>query len=265
MRANHAIPVQPQAVSVRSDGPGRNPRRAGGRLPRPHVLAAGGVALAQVWGLGLGATGAYAATAEPDSALVGRADVPALLDGLTGTTAPALRHPAAPVEQVLQDRIRAGGLPLPGQAAGVPDAFAIAAVLLPAAPPQPRGDALRPSRSRPEEGADRSPSNAGAAARPGADVATDPAAVPPPLPPGGAATGGGAAVPGAATTGRRTGMVPVRFQDPAQPVADDPLSLTAATPVEPDDDLTAVLVPIAGGMLLSGAAMYKHRGLPRGH
>ncbi len=27
----------------------------------------------------------------------------------------------------------------------------------------------------------------------------------------------------------------------------------------------AVLVPITAGLLLTGAAMYKHRGLPRGH
>lgn len=28
---------------------------------------------------------------------------------------------------------------------------------------------------------------------------------------------------------------------------------------------TAVLAPIAAGLLLTGAAMCKHRGLPRGH
>ncbi|MGK4580921.1 hypothetical protein [Kitasatospora sp. HPMI-4] len=266
MRAIHAIPAQPGAAPVQPDRPGRIPPQTGGRLPRPRALAVGGALLAQVWGLGIGITGAYAATAaEPDTDLVGRADAPALLDGLAGSAAPALRQPAAPVEHVLQDRIRAGGLPLPGQAAGVPDAFAIAAVLLPAAPSQPRGNGPRASRSAPADGEAGSPDTADAETRPATEAAADQAAVPPQVAPGGTSGNGAGAGFDAAATGGRPGPEPVRLQDPAQPLTVDPLALTAVTPVEPGGDLTAVLVPIAGGMLLTGAAMYKHRGLPRGH
>ncbi|WP_045300708.1 hypothetical protein [Saccharothrix sp. ST-888] len=222
--------------------------------------------LAQVWGLGLGVTSAYAATAEPDTDLVSRADAPALLDGLTGTAAPVLQHPTAPVEQVLQDRIRAGGLPLPGQATTVPDAFAIAAVLLPAVPPQPRGDGVpRASRSNPAETEARPAVGTGVPAQQAAALAADPAAVPSPVAPGGAGTAGAVLAPGAAWPADEAGPLSEQLRDPAQPLTDDGLALTAAAPVEAGDELTAVLVPIAGGMLLTGAAMYKHRGLPRGH
>lgn len=227
--------------------------------------------LAQVWSLGLGVSSAYATTAEPGADLVSRTDTPALLDTLTGTAAPVLKHSAGPVEQVLQDRIRAGGLPLPGQATTVPDAFAIAAVLLPGVPPQARGDgAPRASRSGPVGGEARSTAEPGTPARYATDA--DPASTPTPDAPGGNATSSGAG-PGSAASigrpGREMHPVAVQVLDPTQPLAgdgtEDGLALTAAIPVEGDGDLTAVLVPIAGGMLLTGAAMYKHRGLPRGH
>ncbi|MFD0572236.1 hypothetical protein ACFQ0T_27325 [Kitasatospora gansuensis] len=47
-------------------------------------------------------------------------------------------------------------------------------------------------------------------------------------------------------------------------VQPEPTVATAA-PVETEGKLTAVLVPIAAGLLLTGAAMYKHRGIPSGH
>lgn len=40
---------------------------------------------------------------------------------------------------------------------------------------------------------------------------------------------------------------------------------TATGPLAATGSEGAVLIPIAAGLLLTGAAMYKHRGLPRGH
>lgn len=88
--------------------------------------------------------------AEPGASAAGgagRADAPgpatgagAAVDTGKGTPAPAATSSGGggTVDQLLQNRIRAGGLPLPGQATTVPDAFAIAAVLLPTVPPQPQ-------------------------------------------------------------------------------------------------------------------------------
>ncbi|MDH6578800.1 hypothetical protein [Kitasatospora sp. MAP5-34] len=210
--------------------------------------------LAQVWGLGIGVTGAYAATGDLGTDLVSRADAPALLDQLTGIAVPLLGRQAAPVGQVLQDRIRAGGLPLPGQAATVPDAFAIAAVLLPSVPTQARGDdAPRASRSAPNGGEGRiATAQTGPAPQP-TDTRPDPAdpATPQTRPPTPVPAG---QPPVTATAG-----------SPDQPGTAQDLALAAETPVDSGDDYTTVLVPIAAGMLLTGAAMYKHRGLPGGH
>ncbi|MFB7943993.1 hypothetical protein ACFC6L_03645, partial [Kitasatospora phosalacinea] len=46
--------------------------------------------------------------------------------------------------------------------------------------------------------------------------------------------------------------------------APDRLALTAAPARPPNEDAFAVLIPIAAGLLLTAAAMYKHRGLPGG-
>ncbi|WP_344468978.1 hypothetical protein [Kitasatospora kazusensis] len=210
--------------------------------------------LAQVWGLGLGVTSAYAVGGDQETDLVSMTDAPALLDQLTGTALPLLGRPAAPVGQVLRERIRAGGLPLPGQAATVPDAFAIAAVLLPSVPSQSRGDdAPRASRSVPNAGEGRAAGPVG------------------PLPPA-VADHPAPARPIAAQAARSApvaaeqAVVGAQADSLDQPPADAPaLALTAATPVDGDGGYTTVLVPIAAGMLLTGAAMYKHRGLPRGH
>ncbi len=256
VRANHAIPPQPEAPAVLPLGrPGAGAGRPGaGWLPRPRALAAGGAVLAQVWGLGLGVTSAYAATGDPKPELVNRAESPALLDQLTGAAGPLLERQAAPVGQLLHDRIKAGGLPLPGQATTVPDAFAIAAVLLPSVPSQPRADdAPRASRSVPGGAEGRSSTGQVIPAAEAADPRADPAQ------PVQARTGRTRAVP----VGQSVGAVPTA--DPAQPPSTQELALTAATPVDGDGDFTTVLVPIAAGMLLTGAAMYKHRGLPGGH
>ncbi|AUG77338.1 hypothetical protein CFP65_2509 [Kitasatospora sp. MMS16-BH015] len=252
MRANHA--TEPEATAAPSVG------RPGGRLPRPRALAAGGAVLAQVWGLGFGLCPAYAAVGDPTTDLVSRADTPALLDQLTSDAVPLVERQTEPVGRVLHERIRQGGLPLPGQATTVPDAFAIAAVLLPSVPPQPRGDdPARASRSLQTGSDSRRPTDQAAAAPrtgEGAGTQADPAVGAP------APTSDGAPRP-AASPVLVPAQYPVGSVGPAGP--QDLTLATTATPVERGDDYTAVLVPIAAGLLLTGAAMYKHRGLPRGH
>ncbi|MER8187647.1 hypothetical protein [Kitasatospora sp. NPDC094015] len=215
--------------------------------------------LAQVWGLGLGfCAPAEAAAGEPGTGRSQHADAPApgLVDGLTETVAPVLDGAAAPVGQVLRDRIRAGDLPLPGQAATVPDAFTIATVLLPTVPPQPRRE-LPARASRSGQAVEAVLPAAGATATgPAQDAGTRPGpqAPPPARPPSGATP---TAVPHPATAP----------DDRDRPPTADELALAAATPLHPDgtDGGTAVLVPIAAGLLLAGAAAFKHRGLPSGH
>lgn len=214
--------------------------------------------LAHVWGLGLGVTSAYASDGPAvvdlvNQDLVNQADAPALLGRLTGATVPVLEQQTASVTRALQDRIRTDGLPLPGQATTVPDAFAIAAVLLPAVPPQPRGDGTpRASRSGPgPEAASSSAPMVATAPRPSTVIEP-------------ASTGPGAdAAPGAEPVVRTADFRLVNGS--WERMAPDELALTAAAPVETEGKLTAVLVPIAAGLLLTGAAMYKHRGIPSGH
>ncbi|MEU6235664.1 hypothetical protein [Kitasatospora sp. NPDC047058] len=171
---------------------------------------------------------------------------------------------AAPVGSVLQDRIRAGGLPLPGQQAAVPDAFAIASGLLDAAPAQDRPAAARAPRDAGGE----------EAAVPGPAGAADAGAAPP-------ASGqhGLSAPPPVRVSDDRRGEAPGRpggpdgggvrstLQDLSAPREDLALAATATAPAGQGlaGTGTAVLAPIAAGLLLTGAAMYKHRGLPRGH
>jgi hypothetical protein len=51
----------------------------------------------------------------------------------------------------------------------------------------------------------------------------------------------------------------------AAPVNDRSTTAQDSEPHLADRVERAVLIPIAAGLLLTGAAMYKHRGLPRGH
>ncbi|MBO1418476.1 hypothetical protein J0670_28210, partial [Streptomyces sp. FH025] len=124
MRANHA--TKPQEPAPRGvDGA----RRALARwLPHPRAVAVGGALLAQLWGVG--APGAYAATADPPTGrtepAVRRTHGVTTLDGQSAVRPAEPGHPAdgapahspAPVGELtdggpdgaLRQRIRAGGL-----------------------------------------------------------------------------------------------------------------------------------------------------------
>ncbi|MEU9042842.1 MULTISPECIES: hypothetical protein [unclassified Kitasatospora] len=305
MRANHATkPQEPVPRGVAEDR-----RGIARRLPRPRAVAAAGALLAQLWGLG--AAGAYAASADPPREPARPAahhapygapapagptlDAPAL-DGpaLDGQSA---EHPVGPgpstggaprrspglagevsgggtvegapgtVGDTLQEQIRAGGLPLPGQQAAVPDAFALASGLLDTVPAQARPAEARasregeptglPSADRPQPGTTRStvprqreaseapPAPETSEADTPAGTSADPERAPAPAGPATAV-----AVPGAGGT-------------PETLVVADTATVTAVA--DGSATATAVLAPIAAGLLLTGAAMCKHRGLPRGH
>ncbi|MFD7580362.1 hypothetical protein ACFV61_18375, partial [Kitasatospora sp. NPDC059817] len=80
----------------------------------------------------------------------------------------------------------------------------------------------------------------------------------------------GRSAAGPATSRDRTGAttaLPVGPGAPAQPSETLALADTATVTAVGDGSATAtaVLAPIAAGLLLTGAAMCKHRGLPRGH
>ncbi|WP_405017502.1 hypothetical protein OHV05_10910 [Kitasatospora sp. NBC_00070] len=253
MRANHAARPRVEAPGGDPECQGRpGPAQGRGRLPRPRArtLAAGGAVLAHVWGLGLGVSSAYASDGPTVTDLVNQAGAPELLGRLTGATVPVLEQQTASVGRALQDRIRTDGLPLPGQATTVPDAFAIAAVLLPAVPPQPRGDG-EPRASRSVGGAEAAPGPL-----PVASAALRSAAV-------AQATVAGTAVDRTVPITRTADLQVV--QGSWEPVQPELAVSTTAAPVDTEGKLTAVLVPIAAGLLLTGAAMYKHRGIPSGH
>ncbi|MFB6891008.1 hypothetical protein ACFCX4_17050 [Kitasatospora sp. NPDC056327] len=179
-----------------------------------------------------------------------------------------------PVGGVLQERIRAGGLPLPGQRAAVPDAFAIASGLLDAAPAQGRPAETPAARGDTPDGPSApfadAPGDSTRAARPGADRHGSAAPPPPPQgrPPAPAVehpapAGGGGTRPAGRNPGPATPALPA-----AGPAVPPPAAVaTGAVTVAHDTagTATAVLAPIAAGLALTGAAMYKHRGLPRGH
>ncbi|MFE9427678.1 hypothetical protein ACFYNO_32455 [Kitasatospora sp. NPDC006697] len=277
------------------------PVPAAGRRQRVGALAAAGAVLAQLWGLGVGVAHAADGGGDP----VDRAIRAVGADSAGGPDAGAL--PLAEVDDLLRDRIRAGGLPLPGQAAAVPDAFAIAAVLLPAVPAQP-GSPRDPVRERQGVQDAGRPTRAGQPAAPGAHGsgagghqgsarAAEPGRAGPGSPragaPGGQAAGGqdgrnsgdgGAAVPRTADAASRDAPRPLVGLP--RPVDGGPALLTAppdgsgssaaglGRPVAAAQEAQtfsgggvqgAVLIPIAAGLLLTGAAMYKHRGLPKGH
>ncbi|MFB7473928.1 hypothetical protein [Kitasatospora sp. NPDC056184] len=273
-------------------------------LSRPRAVAAGGALLAQLWGFG--APAACAAGAEPVPEPAGRTvgrtltgaaasgdpaertgpdPADGLLDGLAGAVpevaagvlGPELDAATGSIGRALQDRIRAGGLPLPGQRAAVPDAFAIASGLLGTVPAQVRPAEAPPIRGEVSDG----PSGAGARPagtdrphRPGGTphgpAAPPPAPAPPDrLPPPAA----GPPAPAGGGSGRTDGRDRAAGADgvPAAGAAARLLAgtatRTAAVTVAHDTagTTTAVLAPITAGLLLTGAAMYKHRGLPKGH
>ncbi|MEV7772504.1 hypothetical protein [Kitasatospora sp. NPDC086791] len=306
MRANHATePPQPAHRGVAGARCGIARCGIARWLPGPRTVAAAGALLAQLWGLG--APGAYAATAdplrEPPPPAVRRAprvapalDGPALdgpaLDGPALDRQPAER-PAGPGQSAAeapgrspggigeptgggrvagatgavgdgwQERIRSGGLPLPGQRAAVPDAFAIASGLLDSAPAQDHPAEALASR----EGEPAGPPSAD---RPRSDGAhpTVPrqreAAEPPPV------LEASDTAPTAGTSADRDGTTaPAALARPGDGGTPETLAVadtaTVTTVGDGSATATAVLAPIAAGLLLTGAAMCKHRGLPRGH
>ncbi|MFF8773314.1 hypothetical protein [Kitasatospora sp. NPDC015120] len=267
--------------------------------------------MAQLWGFGAPVTCAAGADTLPEPAgrsvgraLTGGAAAPGgtaeqpgpdpsaeLLDGLTGAVPEvaadvlALEPAAAAgsIGRALQDLIRAGGLPLPGQRAAVPDAFAIASGLLGAS-----ADRARPAEA-PAAGEERPVGMSGGSARTDDARPARPAgaphgpAAPPPPPvapdrpprPGSgrpAPAGSGNGLPAGRSEGPAAGRERAAAA-PAVPAAGGTAPVagtaarTAAVTVAHDTagTATAVLAPIAAGLLLTGAAMYKHRGLPKGH
>ncbi|MEV7023920.1 hypothetical protein [Kitasatospora sp. NPDC093558] len=288
MRANHATRHQEPDPRVVTGAR----RSAGRRLPRPRAVAAGGALLAQLWGVG--ATGAYAATGDPlptpTEATVRRA-----LHGAAGQhdresaehTGTAARTPAANSPGLvgeltgttgalgggLQESIRAGGLPLPGQRAAVPDAFALASGLLGTVPAQGRspethtpreGEPSGPAAATGEHGGTRSAHPAGAASAVRKAEPTAAATVP-------AAPSGEPSGPTAPDATAGTGHAAQTSTSPSPAAPGSPATIaladtaTVTTAKEASGTATAVLAPIAAGLLLTGAAMWKHRGLPRGH
>ncbi|GAA2980073.1 hypothetical protein GCM10010519_13510 [Streptomyces lactacystinicus] len=177
-------------------------------------------------------------------------------DGTTGAV--------GAVGGTLQERIRAGGLPLPGQRAAVPDAFALASGLLVTLPARAGPDDPRASR----EGG---PAGLSSAARRRPDDSL------PAVPRQRRAAEGPLVQEATATTVDRAGPAaePDRPADSTAPAGAGPGrtpaavaiadTATAATSHDGSATATAVLAPIAAGLLLTGAAMWKHRGLPRGH
>ncbi len=196
-------------------------------------------------------------------------------DGANGTAPEPDGAPPLLVSGVLQDRIRAGGLPLPGQRAAVPDAFAIASGLLGTVPAQSRPTEARATRGEPVDGATGGSARSGegpGTGRTGGDQRRP--AAPPPAPtspdqprppvsghPDAVGTGNGPAA--------RAEHGPVAAGAPAFGPVSAPAGRTTTAAVTVAQDAagtaTAVLAPIAAGLALTGAAMYKHRGLPKGH
>ncbi|MED7952700.1 hypothetical protein [Streptomyces sp. BE303] len=212
----------------------------------------------------------------------GRTTAPGVLDHLAGPTAaivpvPELDAATTSVSSALQDRIRAGGLPLPGQRAALPDAFAIASGLLGTVPAQSRPAGARASREGAPDGPSAPVGRNGAgprATRPGGEQ-RGPAA-PPPAPgepgdrphhtaadrPGTGAAGSGRS---AAEPDRPTIAEGSPAAGPAGSTAGSTTTAAVTVAHGAPGTATAVLAPIAAGLALTGAAMYKHRGLPKGH
>ncbi|MEV7185497.1 hypothetical protein [Kitasatospora sp. NPDC093102] len=186
----------------------------------------------------------------------GPADEAAAVDGVAAV--------GGAVGDTLQERIRAGGLPLPGQRAAVPDAFALASGLLGTVPARTRPDGLRASR---EDGPDDLPSvgqRHARAARPTAPRQRE--AADGPLVQEVAATAADEAAP-ATEPDRTPGSTAPAVRGGGRNPETVAIAGTSAAATSGDGPATAtaVLAPIAAGLLLTGAAMCKHRGLPRGH
>ncbi|TWF99887.1 hypothetical protein [Kitasatospora viridis] len=274
-------------------------------MPRQRVatLAAASAVLAQLWGLGIGVAHAVdGSAADP----VGRTvrsvgstagqGTGALPDG--GSTVLPVSGGTTDVNGLLRDRIRAGGLPLPGQVTAVPDAFAIAAVLLPGPAAQPgsprdpvRGATAGAAGAQPPTGTGlpgaRGALGDGAGTHQGSARAEDPGRHGPgatrsaPVPGGGVEDG----QPGSHDSEAASRDAERPAVGAPHPVNGGPALLTAPAdgggasaglgqPVAAAQDAqsfpgggvrSAVLIPIAAGLLLTGAAMYKHKGLPKGH
>ncbi|GLW71802.1 hypothetical protein Kpho02_41010 [Kitasatospora phosalacinea] len=198
----------------------------------------------------------------------------AALDGLdpadpadpVGGAAATGTRPVQNLGATLGHHLGTGELPLPGHHADRPDAFSLAAGLLSAVPAQPRpGDPPRASRS--DSGDGREPGAPAPVATVPAQRApvASPAAAPADAPPA------DTVLPSPAPAPVRAGssLPPIPFGSPRpRPAvprpAPDRLTLTGAPTRSPGEDAFAVLVPIAAGLLLTAAAMYKHRGLPGG-
>ncbi|MFE4976045.1 hypothetical protein ACFRAR_28575 [Kitasatospora sp. NPDC056651] len=297
MRANHA--TKPQEPAPRGVAGAR--RGIARWLPRPRTAAAAGALLAQLWGFG--APAAYASSVDParhpsqPAVRLAPHGAPVidrpLLDGpvLDGQSAarPGGSGPSAgggpdrspgpagrpegngPVDgaagaagDTLQDRIRAGGLPLPGQRAAVPDAFALASGLLGAVPAQAWAAEARTAReddqADPSSAAERRPGLAHPALPPQREAAQ--------APPAQEAAATAVTEAGATTeTGRAPGATAPSAPGGGGTSETVAVADTAAATASGDGSATAtaVLAPIAAGLLLTGAAMCKHRGLPRGH
>ncbi|MFJ6622991.1 hypothetical protein ACIQOW_36125 [Kitasatospora sp. NPDC091335] len=228
-------------------------------LERPVLdgIALDGQSAERPLGSGQSANG----TAEHSPGLLGEPAAEGPVGGVAG--AAGVTGAVGALGDTLQDRIRAGGLPLPGQRAAVPDAFALASGLLgttpaQAVPAETRAPSVgepadRPSAARRHPGTDR-PAAArqreAAEAPPVQEAASTAAAESGPAGPEGAAAAPPSPLPGG---GGPPGTVAI---------AD---TATVTAPGHGSATATAVLAPIAAGLLLTGAAMCKHRGLPRGH
>ncbi|MEV6972320.1 hypothetical protein [Kitasatospora sp. NPDC093806] len=248
-----------------SSGPSGGPGASAGAADRPHAPQAGPE---QEGGRG---------AADPTPS-------PGLLGSLTGATpglgaVPGPDAATASVGGVLQDRIRAGGLPLPGQRAAVPDAFAIASGLLDAVPAQSRAAESRTSGGAVTDGPSAAPGRTGGTVPRSGRAGGEPhgPAAPPPAPgvpeqPQHAAADhpgltGGEGADGRPPGRERASAVPGTPTTGAAAPDFETVRTTAAATVANDVSgrATAVLAPIAAGLVLTGAAMYKHRGLPKGH
>ncbi|GAA4999089.1 hypothetical protein GCM10025734_33350 [Kitasatospora paranensis] len=116
--------------------------------------------LAQIWAVGLAPGSAHAAQAAgapgPGAGLIGTvADASVELRRLGADALPAVQWRTEPIGRLLQERLRACGLPLPGPGAGLPGTFALAALLHPAVPSHPRGDGGLATAAVPVRPADR--------------------------------------------------------------------------------------------------------------
>ncbi|MER6304163.1 hypothetical protein ABT247_32085 [Kitasatospora sp. NPDC001539] len=295
MRANHATkPLEPVRRGIAGAG-----RALARWLPRPGTVAAGGALLAQLWGVG--APGAYAAPVEPprgqtQPAVRGALRGGPVIDGQSAVRPPAPAPTSIPpsastsgspglageltgvapvggagggIGGVLQQRIRDGGLPLPGQQAAVPDAFALASGLLASAPAQDPPAEGRASRAGEpaEPPTDAQPGDRRAVTQPGSGTADAPpvqeAAVHEEQDAVEPADAAGAAAPATSSASSGEPATPAEGGQPETLALADTSTETAVD--DGSATATAVLAPIAAGLLLTGAAMFKHRGLPRGH